>query len=332
MTSRILRWLGDGLLLLAGGASFAYLTWLAAPEPRSVPSLPPTSEFESPAVCADEPDGRETNPVRIGWTAWADAEFIAHLVERLIERRMGCAVDLVMADIGIQYQSVAQGDLDAMLMAWLPVTHADYHRRFSDRLVDLGPIYSGAQLGWVVPAYVPKAELSTIADLARPNVRARVGGEIFGIDPGSGLMRASGHALAVYGLSEHWTIVPSSGSAMTAVIERDIRRGNWFVVTAWTPHWMFAQWDLRFLEDPRRALGGPEQVHALVRKDFDLRHPPRIRDMLTRLFIPLPDLEQALLEANRTSVEGAVDRFVAEHPERVRYWLTGRLDSGAAGP
>lgn len=266
----------------------------------------------------------EAAELEIGWTAWSDAEFTTTLVARVLEQDLGHKVTLTLVDVALQYQGVARGDLDIMLMAWLPDTHADYYARFAGDLVDLGPIYTGARLGWVVPAYVPESEVSSITDLARPGIAERFGREIFGIDPGAGLTRLSEAALETYGL-ERYNLVTSSGAAMTAMLERAHLREEWIVATAWRPHWMFQAWELRFLEDPDGALGGLERVHALVRRGLYKAHPDVVA-FLSRLFIELDALEAAMSRGEQTSYEQAVDEFIAANPERVRYWATGRFE------
>lgn len=57
---------------------------------------------------------------------------------------------------------VANGDADASVAAWLPVTHADYYNEYQDKLVDLGPNLEGARIGLVVPAYM---DIKSIEDL-----------------------------------------------------------------------------------------------------------------------------------------------------------------------
>ena len=121
-----------------------------------------------------------------------------------------------MADIGIQYQSVARGDLDLMLMAWLPGTHRDYWSRIRDRVLDLGPMYSG-RLGWIVPDYVPETVLNSIEQLKDPDLATRFANRVQGIDPGSGLNQASLEALKRYGLKDV-DLVASSSAAMAAVL------------------------------------------------------------------------------------------------------------------
>ncbi|MGD8312532.1 MAG: glycine betaine ABC transporter substrate-binding protein, partial [Gammaproteobacteria bacterium] len=187
--------------------------------------------------------------LRIGWTAWSDAEAVTRLAARLLETRLEQPVELVLLDIGIQYQGLANGDIDAMLMAWLPLTHKPYMDKLGDQLVDLGPLYTRARLGWVVPDYIPEDTLSSIRDLKDPQVARKLGHRIHGIDPGAGLMQASEKTLQDYDL-DSYRLVSSSGAGMTAALSRAIKREKWIVVTGWSPHWMFARWKLRYLEDP----------------------------------------------------------------------------------
>ena len=65
-------------------------------------------------------------PVKIGWAAWSDAEFVTKLAAKLIKDELGREVELVQTDVAPLYQGVGRGDLDLMMMAWLPETHADY--------------------------------------------------------------------------------------------------------------------------------------------------------------------------------------------------------------
>lgn len=325
---RALQWAWLVVLALVGAGAFVYVVMAehtqqeaASAKRRAAAHAAPSAgkPAEAPNKALRHPEAR---PIRIGWTAWSDAEIVTRLVKRILEERMGYEVKLTMADIGIQYQGVANGDLDAMFMAWLPVTHRPYWKKFAGKVVNLGPLYTRAKLGWVVPDYVPADVLGSITDLRKADVRQRLDGRIQGIDPGSGLMQASEKAMKVYDLSDY-ELVSASGAAMTAALGRAIRRHQWIVVTGWSPHWMFARWHLRYLDDPKGALGGRERIHALVREGFYQDYPPEVTEMLSRIFIPLDELEAALLEANEASVDQAVDHYMTEHPDRIRYWVTG---------
>ena len=319
---RLLRLLSLSVYLVMGGVAL----WYLAAYDRGEEALG-VERVAGPVTSADGPSsGRVT--LRIGWTAWADAEAVTLIVARLIERHFGLEVERVMTDIGIQYRAVADGDLDIMLMAWLPVTHAEYWQRVRNDVVNLGPIYEG-RLGWVVPAYVPAERVGTLPDLRRREIAKRMRYRVQGIDPGSGLMQTSEQAMRHYRLDDY-ELVSASGAAMTGELDRAIRRGEWTVVTAWRPHWIFARYDVRFLDDPDGILGGEERVHALARRHFQHDFPPEVTGFFTRLYLPEDELSELLLDAQDTSTERAVERYLREHSRRVQYWLTGLIEERAA--
>ena len=266
----------------------------------------------------------QAEDIRVGWTAWSDAEFVTKLAERVIENEMGYSVELVQTDIAPQYQGVAAGDIDMMLMAWLPGTHADYMDRVGKDIVNLGPLYGNARLGWVVPDYIPEEELGSIEDLKKDSVREELDGQITGIDPGAGLTRLSKEAIETYGL-DGYDLQISSGAGMTSALERAVRRDEWIVVTGWSPHWKFGAYELRYLEDPEGALGGFERIHALVRDGFAEEHHD-VAMMISRMHLDLAVLEDSMFYAQENSYEEAVDRFIENNPEHVEYWVTGVID------
>ena len=281
-----------------------------------------TALSSSSLAAANTAEG-DRKPVRIGWTAWSDAEAVTKLAQRLIQERLDQPVELVLADIGLQYQGLAKGDLDFMMMSWLPTTHASYLDKVGKDIVPLGMLYTRARLGWAVPDYVPEDQVKTIADLAKPEVREKLKGKIQGIDPGSGLMQVSEKALKDYGLKDY-ELGASRGAAMTAALGRAEKRDVWIAVTAWSPHWMFAKWKLRYLEDPMGSLGGLERVHVMARKNFYQDH-PKVAEFLTRMYLPLEDLEAIMLEADNSSYEKAIDNYIANNKQRVDYWVTGEM-------
>ncbi len=324
--NRFTRWLLAAAVLALSFAALLYLVeWGPGLVGQTGPVAGSITESGTGTGRASSAGGEGGVPtLRIGWTAWSDAEVVTLLAKRLVEERLGYRVKLVMADIGIQYQAVANGDLDIMLMAWLPVTHSNYWTKVRNRVINLGPLYTG-RLGWVVPQYVPTDQLASLDDLHKPAVAHRLNHRIQGIDPGSGLMQASEQAVNAYGLKE-WELVPASGAAMTAVLDRAIRNRDWVVVTAWQPHWIFARYHLRFLDDPKGILGRVEHIHAVARQGFETDFPPQLTDFFSRMYLPANELSAILLEAQDAPVAQAVDHYIQTHPARIRYWLTGKLD------
>jgi glycine betaine/proline transport system substrate-binding protein len=262
-------------------------------------------------------------PIKIGWTAWSDAEFVTKLASRIIEDRFGREVELMQTDIAPQYQGLSTGSIDVMLMSWQPDTHADYIERVGAKTVNLGLLYTHARLGWAVPNYIPESEVKTIADLTKPAVQERLDGTITGIDPGAGLTRLSKQAIEDYGL-DGYELQVSSGAGMTAALQRAVRRDDWIVVTGWSPHWKFGAYDLRYLEDPKGVLGSYERVHAVARMGF-YQDDVEVASFLSRMQIPIADLQAAMYEAQETSYEDAVSNYIAANSERIDYWVTGEL-------
>lgn len=96
------------------------------------------------------------------------------------------------------------------------------------------------------------------------SVGSQVNHQIIGIDPGAGIMKATATAIEEYGLSD-WTLVEGSGAAMTATLDKAIKNEEPIIITGWTPHWMFAKYDLKYLEDPKLVYGEAEEIHTVVR-------------------------------------------------------------------
>jgi glycine betaine/proline transport system substrate-binding protein len=272
-----------------------------------------------PIVATAPAQAAEEKPVRIGWTAWSDAEAVTNIAKQILEQKLGYKVELVMTDIGLQYQGVAKGNLDVMLMAWLPITHSGYWQKLSGDLVNLGTLYDNTKLGWAVPAYIPESEVKSIEDLKKPEVQKKLNGQIQGIDPGAGLMKASEATLKIYGLNDY-QLLSASDSAMVTALDRAIKRNEWIVVTTWTPHWMFSRYKLRYLQDPKQGLGGAESVHALSRKGFE-KDFPKAAAFIKNFKIPLADLEGIMLKAKDSTYEKEAAAYIKSHPEMVDKWL-----------
>lgn len=106
----------------------------------------------------EEVDGKEIELVYVEWdSALASNYVVAEVLESL-----GFKVTLTPIDNAIMWKSVANGEADAMLAGWLPLTHGDLYEQYKDKLVNLGENVSGAKIGLVVPKYM---EIDSIEDL-----------------------------------------------------------------------------------------------------------------------------------------------------------------------
>lgn len=218
------------------------------------------------ALTAGAAQAQDKGNVHLAYVEWA-SEVASTNVMRAVLEQQGFEVDMTSLSAAAMWQAVATGDADAIVAAWLPTTHADYMERVGDEVVDLGPNLDGTKLGLVVPAYT---EVDSIAELDE-NAEA-FDGKIVGIDPGAGIMSLTEEVVDTYELEE-MDIQSGSGATMTAALDSAINNEQDIVITGWTPHWMFARWDLKYLEDPENVYGGAEQIHTIVREGFEEEMP-----------------------------------------------------------
>ncbi|MDD3619345.1 MAG: glycine betaine ABC transporter substrate-binding protein [Desulfobulbaceae bacterium] len=279
--------------------------------------------------------GRDRLVVNLAYTDWSSSVAWAHVAQAVLQEKLGCRVVLQRMEAEDMWRAVAEGRADAMLSAWLPVTHAEYFDRYGGQMVDLGPNLEGARIGLVVPdvgvgrqtdpqgrRVRPYIRAESIADLGRYGAEFR--GRIVGIDPGAGIMQRTREALAAYGLLDY-RLIEGSEESMTAELSRAIRHQEWIVVTGWTPHWMFARWSLRFLDDPKRIFSGFESIHTMVRPGLR-EDMPVVHAFLDR-FAWTPEEAATFMVWNQADqglypYEKAL-RWMRTHEERVAGWLEG---------
>lgn len=83
---------------------------------------------------------------------------------------------------------------------------------------------------------------------------------------------------------------------------------------------MFGKYELRYIDDPKGSLGDAEHVDILARKGF-ADDQAEVAAFLTRMKLPIDELEAAMFQAQETSYEEAVDKYIAENPDRIKEWL-----------
>lgn len=205
--------------------------------------------------------------IKLAYVEWASCLASTNVAAAVLEDA-GYKVKTISVTAAMLYEGLANGDVDGMVCAWLPTTHKAYYAKTKDRLVNLGPNMKGTKIGLVVPSYV---KIDSIEQLKDPAVAKKFDGRIVGIDPGAGIMSATEQAIKDYKLPEK--LIVGSGATMTAVLGDSIRQNKPVVVTGWTPHWMWARWDLKYLNDPKLSFGKPENIDTLVRKGLKTDKP-----------------------------------------------------------
>ncbi|HEX5843130.1 MAG TPA: glycine betaine ABC transporter substrate-binding protein [Pseudomonas sp.] len=246
---------------------------------------------------------------------WDDSVAATHVAGEILRSKLGYTVELKPVEPAIMWQGVARGDLDATLSAWLPATHGEYFEKLKDKVTVLGTNYAGAKIGLIVPDYVAA---KTIADL---NTYSKdFDGKITGIDAGAGVMRRTEEAIKQYALSEI-KLMPSSGPAMATALTRAEKNKEAIVVTGWIPHWMFAKWNLRFLEDPQNVFGAAEHVDTVANPGITAKA-PEAAAFLKKFSWSGEEVGAVMLAITEgAKPEQAAKDWIAANPERVASWL-----------
>jgi glycine betaine/proline transport system substrate-binding protein len=190
------------------------------------------------------PEDRE---LRIGVaTGWDENAVVANLTKQLLEEELGYEVQLQELELGLVFQGVGSGDLDAFQDMWLPNHQAQLDGVEND-VVQLDPWYDGVtEFGIGVPTYMT---ITTIPELNQTGLT-----QILGIEPGAIISeRIPESVIPTYNLNQEY--VESSTPSMLAEVDNLYGDNEEFAFTPWRPHWMNARYDFKFLEDPEDALG-----------------------------------------------------------------------------
>jgi len=267
------------------------------------------------AISAGQASAQDKPTLSIGYVdGWSDSVATTHVAAEVIKQKLGYDVKLMPVATGIMWQGVATGKLDAMLSAWLPVTHGEYWTKNKDKVVDYGPNFKDARIGLIVPEYV---KVTSIADLKTDDGFKK---KIVGIDAGSGVMLKTDEAIKDYDLTGY-KLQASSGAAMTSELGRAYAKKDPIAVTGWVPHWMFAKWKLRFLDDPKGVYGAAETVNSIGSKGLEAKAPEVANFLQKFSWNSKDEIGEVMLAIQEgAKPEAAAKEWVAKHPQRVAEW------------
>ncbi|MFO8048674.1 MAG: glycine betaine ABC transporter substrate-binding protein [Desulfosudaceae bacterium] len=259
--------------------------------------------------------GAENKTARIAYVEWSCATAASHVVKAVLEERMGYDCELTAMNAEAIWLSTASGDVDGFVCAWLPSLHRYFYGKVEYNVIDLGPNLKGTKVGLVVPDYV------TIDSIDQLSARAdKFDHRVTGIDPDAGIMRLTRKALKDYPIKD-MELISGSGASMTETLAEKIKNREWVVVTGWTPHWKFARWDLKYLEDPENVYGGSESIHTMARKNLQ-EDKPDLFEFLDNFFWQTEDIHQVMEMIRKSGQphESAV-KWINQHPDKVDAWL-----------
>ncbi|WP_429949197.1 ABC transporter permease/substrate binding protein [Enterococcus sp. AZ101] len=249
--------------------------------------------------------------ISLSYVEWDTEVASTHVVGEVL-KDVGYNVSLTPLDNAIMWESISKGETDAMVAAWLPGTHGEQYKQYKDKVDDLGENLKGAKLGIVVPQYM---DVDSIEDL-----KDQAGKKITGIEPGAGVVAAAEKTQKAYNNLSDWSVETSSSGAMTVALGQAIKNKEEIVITGWSPHWMFAKYDLKYLEDPKSTMGKEETIHTMARKGLEKEN-PEAYNILKNFHWTKEDMESVMLEINNgTDPTQAARNWIDSHEKEVAEW------------
>lgn len=272
----------------------------------------------------------EAKTLKLGVAAgWTENIAVANLVKVLLEEDLGYEeVETQTADLGIVFEGVGNGDLDAFQDMWLP-NHAAQLESVESDVEQLDPWYtSDSKFGIVAPSYM---NITSIDQLNEAGAT-----EIVGIDPGAVIMAAiEENTIPTYGLEQN--LIQSSEAAMLSEVEKRYANEEPFAFIGWTPHWMNETYDFVYLEDPENTLTNPAgdpldqaELSTIVREGLK-EDDPVAYAMLSAYKLDeaqANSLEAAINEAGYDDPTVGVKTWIEENRDVVDPWVETAKQAG----
>ncbi|WP_330998076.1 glycine betaine ABC transporter substrate-binding protein [Cerasibacillus terrae] len=257
----------------------------------------------------------EAKTIDIGQINWAENIAVSNMWKLILEEK-GYDVKLHLLDMGTIMAALENDELDVGLEVWLPIQDANYKKQYQDTVhISEETWYDNAKVGLVVPDYV---EIDSVTELN--DNKEMFEESIVGFDPGAGTMEVTEDLIEEYDLELE--LLPSSEPAMITEIKEAIKEEKPIVSPLWSPHRVFSEVDLKYLEDPKEVYGGVEKIHHATRLGFADDH-PEVAEWLKNWKMDddqIGSLMSYVAEAEKP-IDGA-KKWIEENKEVIDEWLT----------
>ena len=207
--------------------------------------------------------------VTFGYVDWPGVTVKTAVAKQILEY-MGYDIESEMYLCAVLYKGLSTNDLDVFLGGWIPTMLLYLEPYFEEGTIEKITINLNETVYTLaVPAYAYDAGCRSEADLHK--FADKFGRQIIGIEPGN-----EGNMIMINAIERNdynlagWEVVESSTVGMMVTVENAFKNNDWVVWLGWSPHWMNAEFDMRYLEDPLELWGPPgaEVVWTISRAEF----------------------------------------------------------------
>ena len=261
--------------------------------------------------------------VHFAETGWTDLALTTETARHVLTA-LGYETKSDMLGLGIIYESLESGSIDAFLGYW-PLAQVEFQPYYDrNAAIVLGDNLENTKFTLAVPTYVAEAGVKSFDDLAAH--AEKFDSKIYGIEPGSNgyildMVAAGGHG------TQGWEVVESSEQGMLAQVESAIDQKDWIVFLGWAPHPMNTRFDMTYLSGGDDVFGpnyGSDTVRTVARPNFD-SDCPNASKLLANIKFTM-DYENAgmarILNDEIPASDAALE-MMRKNPDLVYSWLDG---------
>lgn len=95
------------------------------------------------------------------------------------------------------------------------------------------------------------------------------------------------------------------------------------VVTLWSPHWTFGEYDMKYLEDPDLIYGEGDNMYYMTRPGLGDEDPGLIEFMNRVIFTDDQLSEMLVLFAELDDEQAAAEQWIEDNRDLVDEWIEG---------
>lgn len=195
----------------------------------------------------------------IVYANWPENIAFSYLAKVALENK-GYDVELKLLPVASIYASLAKGEADLFLDAWLPHTHAAYWDHYGDHLQKIGISFKHGKTGLVVPQYLDIYSINQLNDYVQA-----FDGKIYGLEEGTGIFADTEKAIEYYELD--FEQMPGTNDIIMEKLEEAVHHRDPILFSGWRPHPSWANYELKFLNDPK-GIYKSDQCFIVSRKGF----------------------------------------------------------------
>ena len=273
-------------------------------------------------VAAQTPTEYQKQKITLGQVGLSFYAVVGGVVQELLERE-GYRVEVVQGPHAEIFPRLGAGEVDIFAAAWLPHGHAALYASVEDTTFRIAELYKDARFFWVVPGYVPESVLSSVTDLAQPEVQQRVSKRIVSLPAETGLTISARRVMDAYNLGEAgYELVAAPPTEWFGAFRDAIKGNKWVIFPLWQPHWVNAAYAVRRLDDPKGAYGEADTAYLLGHRSLRDKLPGAMIRRLSNIRLSIEAVTEMdrMVNVDGLSPRDSARRWMEQNADVVRTW------------